>query len=190
MAARLGHCWRYQRSAQRARRIVFGSDGGNRVAENVAYRRSELASSLVSATRLHLLKDCQDITRRYLSNWPRSERGEGKAHEPFELAQCRRRFPVTTLLLQQFLRNSRERIPVSISFCATFASRLTREGSWTAGHKSSLAPSRAAPGLFQPYVRVDADRERLLNTSEAIGELNVSRRRVSATTIGRRHRRA
>jgi hypothetical protein len=44
---------RYQRSAQRARRIVFGSDGGNRVAENIADRRSELASGLVSAARLH-----------------------------------------------------------------------------------------------------------------------------------------
>ena len=116
------HCWRYQRAAQRGGRIVLGARGGNRVAENIAYRCSELASRFVNAARFYILEDDQDLTRRNLVDRPRSECRKRKAHEPFELSQCRRRFFIATLLVPQFARDSSERIRAC--HCARYLRRL------------------------------------------------------------------
>ena len=104
------HRWRHKRSPQRRGRIVFGARRSDRIAKNIAYRRSQLAGSFVNASRLYLLEDNQDLTRRNLLDRSRSKCGTRKAHEPFELSQCCRRLFVVTLLGRQFARDGCERV--------------------------------------------------------------------------------
>src|SRR5580704_5105169 len=162
------HCWRYQRATQRGGRIVLSAGGGNRVAENVAYRRSELASSLVYPSRLYLLEDDQNLTRRNLVDRSRSECGKRKAHEPVELSQRCRRFLVATLLIRQFASDGRERVRVLFASCGLCG--LLDLGRVLAMGQGLPGAFAGVPSVFQTDFGINANGERLLNASEAVSE--------------------
>ena len=93
---------------QRAGRVVLGPRCHDCEAKDVAYSGPQLTGGFVSAARLDLLKDGQDLARRNFVDRSRAQGWKSEAHEPVELSQRRRGFPVSPLLFRQFGRHGGE----------------------------------------------------------------------------------
>ena len=117
---------------------------------------------------LYFLENDQDLTRRNLVDWSRSECGKGEAHEPFELSQCCRRLLVATLLVRQFARDGRER--VRALFGLRCLCGLLDLGRVLAAGQGLPGRFAGVPSVFQTDFGINAYGKCLLNASEAVSE--------------------
>ena len=146
----------------------IGAASGDRIAKDLADRGAEALCGLKFTARFNGSEHSEEFRRGDFPNRAVAERGKGQPQKPLRLGDCDHCLLLTTLLINQFSRDGRERVirRVGLFDLGLFPrfGRIDAVGQQPPG----LSPRCAS--FLEADARIDADRKQLLTAREAVSE--------------------